>query len=81
MCLASGLIASRRYSRYARRLRRGDLSAGSRCSLMSDCVLRRHALAVACSRQAGVGTANGATIVYGQGGAIGGRTSGGVVWT
>ncbi len=40
-----GLFASRRYSRCARRLRRGGRSAGSRCSLMSQPVLLRHALA------------------------------------
>ncbi len=39
-----GLFASRRYARFARRLRRGGLSAGSRCSRMSQSVLLRQAL-------------------------------------
>ncbi len=47
MRLTLGLFASRRYSRFARRLRRGGRSAGSRCSLRVVCLTPLFALRAA----------------------------------
>ncbi len=45
--LPSGFFVSRRYARFARRLRRGGLAAGSRCSLRVVCLTPLSALRAA----------------------------------